>query len=155
MLREGPGALGDGVLCEGLIAERWLLNALAVVISKPKLVEGLFSVTGQESSSRYCVRVFEGSSWRNIFIDDRVPVSPVHLPLCCHTSSVVESWPMLLSKAIAKYLGSYGQTGRCAERGDCTEQALRWFTGGHVIKRATADMSWVTDETACKCFLFS
>ena len=144
---EGPGALAEGFLMEGLLAERWILNAISSLTAKPKLVKGLFVATGQEDRSRYCLRLFEGSSWRNVFIDDNIPIGPNNQPLFAKSSDPSECWVMLVSKAIGKYLGSYGHVGKYAIRSDAMDMALRWFTGGHIIRKATSDFQWVPDET--------
>lgn len=48
----GPGVIGTGVLKQGLLADRWILNAMAVAIVHPEILRELFGVTGQENVGR-------------------------------------------------------------------------------------------------------
>eukprot|EP01041_Mallomonas_annulata_P000637 gene637-1230_t len=146
LVREGPGAIAEGFLKQGLLADRWILNAIAMLISEPYLIQSLFIPTGQEHQGRYCIRLFEYFSWHNIFIDDSFPVSPDMKPIFSYTSDMQECWLLLLQKAIAKYLGSYGHIGKYSERADGIEMALRWLTGGHVVREPTSTYTWITDE---------
>jgi hypothetical protein len=141
---EGIGALANGILRQGLLADRWLLNGLAALIPEPNLVKFLFSVTGQESIGRYCVRLFEGRGWNCLFIDDRIPCNPIHKPLFLSSSCESECWPMIIEKGLAKKLGSYGHIAACGNRYDGSETALRMLTGGHVHKIPTSDYEWLS-----------
>ena len=138
----GPGAVGNGVLLQGLLADRWLLNGVACCLARPAILPFLFATTAQESRGRFCVRVFEGGGWRSIFIDDRIPCAPDFQPLYAHSSDSSECWPLLLEKTFAKYFGSYGHIGLFSLRIDAAPAALRLLTGGHVMKEACADFVW-------------
>ena len=71
----GDGVIGSGFLKQGLLADRWFLNALAVMIARPDTLTSLFATTGQEEQGRYCTRFYEGGGWRSTYVDDRVPCS--------------------------------------------------------------------------------
>lgn len=143
---EGPGACGEGCLVQGLLADRWILNAVAMLIAHPAMLKSLFIPTGQEDQGRYCVRLFEGTSWKSVFVDDLVPVAPDHRPIFSHTSHLQESWLTLLLKAVAKHIGSYGHVAYHSARPDAIDMSLRWFSGGHVLRKHTADFDWNSDE---------
>ena len=122
----GTGLLGDGYFRQGLLSDRWLLNALAVAVVRPKVVEELFGFTGQEDSGRFCVRFFEGGGSRALFVDNRIPCSVLCEPLFSSSSDPMEYWPLLVEKAAAKYLRSYGDLAKCGLVPDSTMMAIRW-----------------------------
>ncbi|KAJ1423709.1 hypothetical protein B484DRAFT_297076, partial [Ochromonadaceae sp. CCMP2298] len=101
------GVLGRGSLRQGMLADRWVINALAAMTARPDTVLGLLSSTGQEERGRFCTRIYEGGGWRTVNIDDRVPVSSAGEPLFLTSSHSLEAWPLLVEKGLAKYLGSY------------------------------------------------
>lgn len=143
-LMEGEGALARGVLRQGLLADRWLMNAVAVYTAQPSTLKHLFGTTGQEAVGRFCIRLFEGRGWKSIFVDDRIPCDPVKDPLFMRSSCDNECWPMILEKGIAKSLGSYGHLAACGIRHDSTEMALKWLSGGHVTKLHVLEYEWLT-----------
>jgi hypothetical protein len=131
---EGSGIIAAGTLKQGLLADRWLLNAIATCVCRPYLLTSLFATTGQETEGRYCVRLYEGFSWKTIFIDDRMPCNLAATPLFSRSSDTEESVVMLMEKALAKYLGSYAHLASAASRSDAQLCGLRMLTGGHVYK---------------------
>jgi hypothetical protein len=138
----GFGAIGSGTIHQGLLADRWLLNGIALTISNPHCINACFGITGQEEIGRYNIRIFEGSAWRSLFLDDRLPCSLDSAPMFCKSSDNEESWPLILEKGYAKYFGSYGHIGNCSPRTDAPFMALRMLTGGHVMKYCTNDYGW-------------
>ena len=48
----GPGVVGTGTLKQGMLADRWILNAMAASIIHPEILMSLFGSTGQESIGR-------------------------------------------------------------------------------------------------------
>ena len=64
-----------------------------------------------------------------MFVDDRVPCTPSGVPCFCDSSDPFEAWPLLLEKAFAKYLGSYGHVAVYSSRLDSSLTALRLLTG--------------------------
>eukprot|EP00602_Paraphysomonas_sp_CaronLab_P012205 CAMPEP_0185038078 /NCGR_PEP_ID=MMETSP1103-20130426/33284_1 /TAXON_ID=36769 /ORGANISM="Paraphysomonas bandaiensis, Strain Caron Lab Isolate" /LENGTH=855 /DNA_ID=CAMNT_0027576349 /DNA_START=137 /DNA_END=2704 /DNA_ORIENTATION=- len=141
---EGVGCMAQGTLKQGLLADRWILNGIAVIISVPHMVKFVFATTGQEEVGRFCVRLFEGRGWLSVFLDDRIPCNPLRWPLFMRSSCDSECWPLILEKGIAKKLGSYGHLAACGTRADATENALRWLTGGHVTRVPSADYEWLS-----------
>lgn len=141
---EGVGAMAQGTLKQGLLADRWILNALACVIPCPHMMKYVFATTGQEDVGRFCVRLFEGRGWTSVFIDDRLPCDPLKQPLFMSSSCDNECWPMIFEKGMAKKLGSYGNIASCGIRPDASESALRVLTGGHVTRLPTSDFEWLS-----------
>lgn len=142
----GEGVIGRGFLKQGLLADRWFLNALAAMTSRPDTILSCLASTGQEDRGRFCTRFYECSGWRSVNVDDRIPCSPDKHPLFTTSSHSLEAWPMILEKGLAKYLGSYGRLGMCGVRGDATEAALRLLTGGHVHKLHIREFDWRSVE---------
>lgn len=142
LVYSGLGVIAQGTLQQGFLADRWLMNAISLLISKPIYIQRLFSNTGQEDDGRYCINLFEGLSWRTIFIDDIIPCGPTYEPIFLNSSDINESWILLLEKAIAKYLSSYGYIGHCSSRYDSTLKAIQWLTGGHPIIYSIDDYEW-------------
>jgi len=139
----GEGILGRGSFRQGVLANRYLLNALAALTSRPELLLQMFATTKQEDNGRFSVRFFEASGWRSVYIDDRVPCAVDGTPIFCRSSDMLETWPMLVEKAAAKYLGgSYGHVALCSRRSDATLFALRLLTGGHVSRLFTCQYDW-------------
>ena len=145
----GLGCLGSGVLKQGLLADRWILNALAVMTARPQTIIALFASTGQEELGRYCLRFFEGGGWRGVFVDDRIPCTPDCSPIFLTSSDPCEIWPLLVEKGLAKYFATYGHIGMASTRSDSVFAALRLLTGGHVIKYCTEDYDWKSVDTEC------
>lgn len=143
-LMEGEGAIASGTLKQGLLADRWLMNAMAAYIAQPQTLRHLFGTTGQEDAGRFCIRLFEGRGWNSVFVDDRIPCDPIKNPLFAHSSCDNECWPMILEKGMAKKLGSYGHLAACGVRHDSTEVALKWLSGGHVTKLSVLEYEWLT-----------
>ena len=64
----GEGILGRGFFRQGVLANRYLINALAALTSRPELLLQMFATTKQEDNGRFSVRFFEGSGWRSVYI---------------------------------------------------------------------------------------
>ena len=112
----GEGLLGKGTLKQALVADRWILNALAMIVMKPQIVRELFATTYQEHVGRHNVRLFEGGGWRSVFVDDRIPCDPNGQPIWSTSSDPTEYWILILIKAVAKYLRSCGHLALCSPR---------------------------------------
>jgi hypothetical protein len=148
MVLDGYGAMANGTMIEGLLASAWIVNAVSMLIHRPKVLMSLFPTTAQEFLGRFCIRVYEGGRWNSVFIDDRIPCSADGVPIFTRTSFSQECWMLLLEKGIAKHMGSYGQLTVAGKRADATEGMLRMLTGGHVTKIYVPDYDWesIVDE---------
>lgn len=136
------GILGKGFFKRGCLADLWLLNGLSALVANPELVFACFGETGQEESGRYCCRIYEGGSWRSIYVDDRIPCNTFLSPIFTTSSCKYEYWPLILQKAWAKYLGSYGHIAWCSDRNDASLISLRMLTGGHVKRFYIFHYDW-------------
>eukprot|EP01038_Epipyxis_sp_PR26KG_P010600 gene10600-14240_t len=143
---KGNGIIGKGFLKQGMLADRWLMNGISAMISRPETILSCFSETGQEEQGRHCLNFFEHGSWQSVYVDDRIPCGQDCNPLFLRSSNPLEAWPMILEKGFAKYFGSYGHIAACCNRPDATITALRMLTGGHVMKCFTNDFEWRTVE---------
>lgn len=148
MVLSGFGAVANGTIIQGLLSSAWIINAVSALIHRPKVLLSLFPTTAQEFLGRFCVRLFEGGRWNSVFIDDRLPCTADGVPIFTRTSFSQECWMLLLEKAVAKHLGSYGHIAMAAKRTDSVEAMLRMLTGGHVTRIYIPDFEWksVDDE---------
>jgi hypothetical protein len=149
-LYEGTGCVAKGHLHQGLLADRHVLNALAACIAQPETLLHLFAPTQQEDIGRYCVKVFEAGGWRTVFVDDRLPCAHDCCPAFLSSSDPLEAFPMLLEKALAKYLGSYGHIALCSSWSDVVPMMLRLLTGGHVYRKGAVEFDWKSVEGQSK-----
>lgn len=60
---------------------------------------------------RYNVRFLINGTWRNIPIDDTLPVTPEKLPMCALMKEQDQLWPALLEKAYLTLMGGYDFAG--------------------------------------------
>lgn len=119
------------LLFPGILADRYLLNALAAMTGRPDLITCAFATTKQENFGRFSIRFFEGCGWRNVYIgfycppctsmyirlfffyfmfsltDDRVPCGPDGEPIFCSSSDHLEAWPLLLEKAVLLFICNF------------------------------------------------
>lgn len=151
----GPGALGTGTLLEGNLADRWLLNALAIAATRPGMVENLFCHTGQEALGRFAVQLWDGRAWEKVFVDDQLPCDAGQRLAFSRSSHACEYWVPLVEKAFAKRAGSYaalleGNVEQFEAQEDSVVTALRLITGAQVEK---TPMFAACDAMACAKFL--
>jgi hypothetical protein len=142
----GSGSVARGYIKQGYLSDRYLVNALAMLVARPAVLEKLFTKTEQEDIGRYQVQLFEGGGWRSVFVDDRIPVNVDGTPAFMHSSDPYEGWPLLVEKALAKYFGSYGHLALNSSRQDGILATLRLLTGGHAFRRCTYDLLWKSDH---------
>ena len=152
MVLDGFGALANGTLTQGLLSSAWIINAVSTLIHRPKVLMSLFPTTAQEFLGRFCVKLYEGGRWTSVFVDDRFPCTADGVPIFTRTSFAEECWMLLLEKAVAKHLGSYGHISVAGKRGDSIEGMLRMLSGGHVTRIYVPDFDWksVEDEGIIK-----
>jgi len=115
---------------QGLLGDCWLLSAMAVLCTRPDLLEQLFLDPPFASAcGAYGFRLYEVGEVKSLIVDDRIPASNMRQPVFArpHTGAQGEVvlWPLLLEKAFAKMYGSYG----AIEAGQVHE-ALMDMTGG-------------------------
>lgn len=96
-------------LLRGVLAGEYFHAAVACLAEQPSFVRRLFSHASVSPSGVYGVWVHKDGGWREVLVDDSVPVF-VHsdgVRFAGTQSSRKELWPLLLEKAYAKAWGGY------------------------------------------------
>mmetsp|Transcript_34054 Transcript_34054/g.101161 ORF Transcript_34054/g.101161 Transcript_34054/m.101161 type:complete len:539 (+) Transcript_34054:66-1682(+) len=111
----GPGGakLFDNIepndICQGYLGDCWLLAAMASAAEFSGLVESLFLTkkipTDEDEAGKYHLRLFDGSGWREIVVDDHIPTFQGKPAFTKPADN--ELWAMILEKAVAKLCGDY------------------------------------------------
>ena len=104
------GNIQPHTLIQGLAGDCWLIAALACLAEYPECIKNIF-VSADVNQGRYTLRLFDLSacSWVDMTIDDFVPCTTSRgspQPLFARPVGN-EMWPVLLEKAVAKFVGSY------------------------------------------------
>lgn len=100
------GVIGD--LVQGLLADCWLLSAVAVVAAKPELLKKIFLSTKYAKFGIYVLQFWKNGDWVPVMIDDRIPCDiNTGKPLYARCIDPNEIWILLLEKAYAKLHGCY------------------------------------------------
>ena len=95
---------------QGALGDCWLVAALACLAEHPGAIHRL--ILNQQASIRgkYQVRLWDGRAkkWVIVTVDDKIPCKrgtkdPIYMKP--HNN---EFWPLIVEKAMAKFLGSYG-----------------------------------------------
>jgi hypothetical protein len=106
---------------------------LSILSALTSQLESLFSLFGAESveTGAYTIRFYNDNlkGWETIVVDDYVPCDNSGRPLFTSSASEGETWPMILEKAYAKSLGSYGAIRYCSP-----EFVLSGLTGASTDK---------------------
>jgi len=134
-------------LMQGSLGNCWFVAAVAALAEYPLEVESLFSGSSH-TSGRYVVRLHDAHGRAHeVIVDEYVPVYPSriqgwehlqHAPLFAKPNG--EIWPLLLEKAAAKLMGSYG-----AMSGGTECAAFRMLTGEveqEMWKRSFHEACW-------------
>lgn len=118
---------------QGLLGDCWLLSAMAVMCTRPDLLDQIFMDSSYVNPcGAYCFKLFRRGMDQQVVVDDNLPVKqmgfavqPVFARARTGPQGEVVLWPMLLEKAFAKLYGSYG-----AIEAGLTHEALMDMTGG-------------------------
>mmetsp|Transcript_64560 Transcript_64560/g.179152 ORF Transcript_64560/g.179152 Transcript_64560/m.179152 type:complete len:338 (-) Transcript_64560:1150-2163(-) len=116
-------------ICQGQLGDCWLLSAIACLAEHEGAIQRVFKSHVKSTWGRYHVRLFDGqhNRWRDIVVDDYIPVDPkTKRALFTHPSGH-EMWVLILEKAFAKLVGSYS-----ALEGGMSLWALEALTGDYV-----------------------
>eukprot|EP00746_Dinoflagellata_sp_MGD_P009532 gnl/MRDRNA2_/MRDRNA2_119415_c0_seq1.p1 gnl/MRDRNA2_/MRDRNA2_119415_c0~~gnl/MRDRNA2_/MRDRNA2_119415_c0_seq1.p1 ORF type:complete len:479 (-),score=84.16 gnl/MRDRNA2_/MRDRNA2_119415_c0_seq1:69-1505(-) len=117
-------------IIQGDVGDCWLLSAMAAIAEFPGYVESLFKLPPEstvpiegavplQADGKYVIWIFDPKNmrWEEVSIDDRIPykVGPQYLHKYGRNGKPYfsqpregEAWCLLLEKAFAKFLGSYG-----------------------------------------------
>jgi calpain-15 len=105
-------------LCQGRIGNCWLIAAISSIAQYPELIlKILGNLNMLTPDHRYELQLWNTKSrcFHNIIIDDYIPCYKREMhdilakPIFCSSDSnkQLEIWPLLIEKAIAKYVGTY------------------------------------------------
>ena len=128
----------DGItpsdICQGMLGDCWLLSAISCLAEFPGVLENLFAEKVYSYRGKYSIKLFDPQindfTW--ITIDDRFPCLDKANPEPMFTKPNPiggELWVMLLEKAFAKLIGTYGDL-----EGGFSLWALHVMTGDDVVK---------------------
>jgi len=120
--RDLPDSLFEGIqrhdtLSQGRLGDCWLISALTCLAQYPHRIKHAFGETEQASEDgRYELQLwdFRTGEWTKIVIDDMIPCEerPWYqrsaVPLFVKPSKIQGIWAVLIEKAFAKFLGTYG-----------------------------------------------
>ena len=71
-LYEGKARAAD--VCQGLVGDCWLVAALACAAECPACIQNVLVTREYNPRGKYIVRLFLHNKWRQVLVDDVVPV---------------------------------------------------------------------------------
>jgi len=97
-------------LCQGALGDCWLVAGLACLAEYPGAIRKVFRECEYNDVGKYHVRLWDGrvGKWVTVTVDDRIPVKPGTKETVFMHPNGCELWAILLEKAFAKFVGSYG-----------------------------------------------
>jgi hypothetical protein len=135
---------------QGQINDGLFLGTLAAIAERPTLIKRLFESEDTSNEGIYCIWLFIDGLWREIVIDDFLPllIEANTCEFATSRTSEDDIWLFLLQKAYAKARGGYSELSRVS-----VPQILRELTGAPVSKltqvSADADGLWRELTEAC------
>ena len=124
-----PQMFCDGVsagdVVQGALSDCWILSALSILATKPKLLTKLIVSERCKAQGIYVMQFFKNGQWQTVMIDDRIPCDASRFPIYARSKDPDEIWVMLVEKAYAKLHRCYE-----ALSGGQTDYGLRDITGG-------------------------
>eukprot|EP00002_Diphylleia_rotans_P030029 TRINITY_DN6149_c0_g1_i6.p1 TRINITY_DN6149_c0_g1~~TRINITY_DN6149_c0_g1_i6.p1 ORF type:complete len:1182 (+),score=204.47 TRINITY_DN6149_c0_g1_i6:110-3655(+) len=114
----------DSDVIQGRLGDCYLLGALSVITIRPDLFQR-FILESYPEFSLYLFQFYKEGEWRQVIIDDYVPVDEEGRILYAKSSNPLEMWVSLVEKAYAKLHTCYHNLD-----GGSTSQALVDLTGG-------------------------
>eukprot|EP00301_Raphidiophrys_heterophryoidea_P002614 c11219_g1_i1.p1 GENE.c11219_g1_i1~~c11219_g1_i1.p1 ORF type:complete len:487 (+),score=121.14 c11219_g1_i1:81-1541(+) len=132
-------------ICQGALGDCWLMSALACMAEFPGLIRKVFITREESLFGKYSVRLFDGGTkqWITVTVDDYFPVNADSGEPVFTKPNGRELWVMVLEKAMAKFVGSYGGL-------DAGNEVWAWtaMTGSHVYGFKRTDNSWLKKNFA-------
>jgi calpain-15 len=125
-------------ICQGALGNCWLLSALACLAVSPGSIEGAFSSREYNPRGKYTLRLYhpEKKAFVTINVDDFFPTKN-NKTMFTSPSGGNQIWVMLMEKAFAKLMGSYGAT-----EGGHLLLGLHVLTGDPICKYSFYDGKW-------------
>ena len=102
------GGVSPNDIIQGKLADCDLLSSIAAVSEFPERIERLFNTKTFNQHGRYSISLCITGVWREVIIDDFLPVLTSTGQLAFAMSKGFELWVSLLEKAFAKAFGAYG-----------------------------------------------
>jgi calpain-15 len=103
----------DGVspddIKQGELGDCYFLSVLAALAEWPHRIERLLVSQDCNDQCIYGVRICDMGEWREVLLDDQIPVHPDDGRPVFSSGNGNELWVLLLEKAWAKMYGSYGK----------------------------------------------
>lgn len=96
-------------ISQPVLGDCWLLGALAGLAEFEGAVFGLFEERRQSPDGRYTMKLYNGTEFEPVVIDDFIPVSAVDGETLFSKPQDNDQWVLLAEKAMAKWMGSYIQ----------------------------------------------
>ena len=118
--------IAPGDVCQGALSDCWILSAISIASTHPKLVTKLFASTKGMRFGVYVCRFYKDGAWVTVIVDDRIPCDKnSKRPIFASCKDPNEYWVMILEKAYAKLHGCYE-----ALNGGEIDYGLRDLTAG-------------------------
>eukprot|EP01080_Neovahlkampfia_damariscottae_P010187 gene10187-2606_t len=119
------GGIDPDDIRQGEIGDCYLLGALGVLSTQPRLVRNLIRPQRYSPNGIYEIKLFISGKWESILIDDYLPVNKKGKVIFGHSESIHENWVSLIEKGYSKFKGNY----KNIESGSMRE-AMEQLTGG-------------------------
>eukprot|EP00746_Dinoflagellata_sp_MGD_P007856 gnl/MRDRNA2_/MRDRNA2_115630_c0_seq1.p1 gnl/MRDRNA2_/MRDRNA2_115630_c0~~gnl/MRDRNA2_/MRDRNA2_115630_c0_seq1.p1 ORF type:complete len:560 (-),score=116.37 gnl/MRDRNA2_/MRDRNA2_115630_c0_seq1:95-1684(-) len=95
-------------IAQGALGDCWFLAGIAALAEFPGAIENCFQTKKINEKGMYKVKMWNGSSWEQIIIDDLIPCVSGQPAFSRPAGN--ELWVVLLEKALAKWCGNYAAT---------------------------------------------
>ena len=93
-------------ITNGLLPDNYLVASFSALAERHNLVSRLIKAKDYNEYGFYTVKLCIGGEWVSVIIDDYFPCFPKGIPMLSR-SPHFELWVLILSKALAKAVGSY------------------------------------------------
>ena len=116
-------------LLQGALGDCWLIAALATAAEHPASIRSRFSTLEKSFRGRYVIQLFYDGEWRNIEVDDYIPMKESYdgsFSTIYAEANGNEMWTILFEKAFAKMFTLYGHPSNHPEKGYLS------LKGGHM-----------------------
>jgi calpain-15 len=124
---------------QGKLGDCYFISAVSVLAENPHLIKRLFHTPDYNPHGIYSLWLCDSGEWRNVIIDDYIPVKPTSGQPAFSGGTPDNLWVMLLEKAFAKVFGSFN-----AIQGGAETEALVLLTGapGEFVQYTDAESLW-------------
>ncbi len=100
-MAESPALFKEGIepgdVCQGGLGDCWFLGALSVVAARMDLMKVILATDEHKEKGIYAFRFYKFGAWREIVIDDLVPVFQFR-PVFASSANPDEMWVILIEK---------------------------------------------------------